>query len=313
MPAIADGVFDARLRRAGGAAAARLRIRRRQRLPAARGTRAPRARRRGAGKLLHRSADVPGHQRRFPTARAIRCGWSTRTTASTSKPRSWSSPTTCRWRSRPSRPPAHIQLIGLVNDVSLRNLIPGELAKGFGFLQSKPRSALSPGVRHARRAGRRLARQQAAPAAAHAHQRRMVRRARSRRRHAVRLRPAGGACGARRGRCRPAPSSVPAPSPTRTRRKGASCFAEKRTVETLRDGKPSTPFMKFGDVVRIEMLDRDGSHIFGAIEQRIERQPLALTAAARAHTWASAARGPGPMRLQRARRSPSELHGSGHE
>ena len=56
--------------------------------------------------------------------------------------------------------------------------------------------------------------------------------------------------------------------------KGASCFAEQRTVETLRDGKPSTPFMKFGDVVRIEMLDSDGRHIFGAIEQRIEQQPL---------------------------------------
>jgi fumarylacetoacetate (FAA) hydrolase len=45
-------------------------------------------------------------------------------------------------------------------------------------------------------------------------------------------------------------------------------------VETLRDGKPSTPFMKFGDVVRIEMVNGDGSLIFGAIEQRIEQQPL---------------------------------------
>ena len=54
---------------------------------------------------------------------------------------------------------------------------------------------------------------------------------------------------------------------------GASCFAEQRTVETLRDGKPSTPFMSFGDTVRIEMLDRDGNTIFGAIEQVIERQP----------------------------------------
>jgi fumarylacetoacetate (FAA) hydrolase len=45
-------------------------------------------------------------------------------------------------------------------------------------------------------------------------------------------------------------------------------------VETLRDGKPSTPFMKFGDMVRIEMVNSDGSLIFGAIEQRIEQQPL---------------------------------------
>ena len=53
---------------------------------------------------------------------------------------------------------------------------------------------------------------------------------------------------------------------------GASCFAEQRTVETLRDGKPSTPFMRFGDTVRIEMLDRAGNTVFGAIEQRIELQ-----------------------------------------
>jgi fumarylacetoacetate (FAA) hydrolase len=55
---------------------------------------------------------------------------------------------------------------------------------------------------------------------------------------------------------------------------GASCFAERRTVETLATGKPQTPFMSFGDLVRIEMLDRDGNSLFGAIEQRIERQPL---------------------------------------
>jgi fumarylacetoacetate (FAA) hydrolase len=52
---------------------------------------------------------------------------------------------------------------------------------------------------------------------------------------------------------------------------GASCFAEKRTVETLELGKPVTPFMSFGDTVRIEMLARDGASVFGAIEQRIEK------------------------------------------
>src|ERR1700730_17949516 len=60
--------------------------------------------------------------------------------------------------------------------------------------------------------------------------------------------------------------------------KGASCFAEQRVVETLRDGKPSTPFMSFGDVVRIEMLDAAGNSIFGAIEQSIEQ-------AARPRAW----------------------------
>jgi fumarylacetoacetate (FAA) hydrolase len=54
---------------------------------------------------------------------------------------------------------------------------------------------------------------------------------------------------------------------------GASCFAEKRTVETLETGKPITPFMRYGDVVRIEMRSRDGADIFGAIEQRIDRPP----------------------------------------
>jgi fumarylacetoacetate (FAA) hydrolase len=58
--------------------------------------------------------------------------------------------------------------------------------------------------------------------------------------------------------------------------KGASCFAEKRTVETLANGKPSTPFMSFGDSVRIEMLDAQGRSIFGAIDQRIERQTPAV-------------------------------------
>ncbi|NLB57664.1 MAG: FAA hydrolase family protein, partial [Gammaproteobacteria bacterium] len=50
-----------------------------------------------------------------------------------------------------------------------------------------------------------------------------------------------------------------------------SCFAEKRTVEALEHGKPQTPFMSFGDTVRIEMLDAAGDSIFGTIEQRIER------------------------------------------
>ena len=58
--------------------------------------------------------------------------------------------------------------------------------------------------------------------------------------------------------------------------KGASCFAEKRTVETLEHGKPSTPFLSFGDSVRIEMFDAQGRSIFGAIDQRIEAQVPAV-------------------------------------
>ena len=173
----------------------------------------------------------------------------------------------------PEQAAPHIQLVGLVNDVSLRNLIPGELAKGFGFLQSKPRSTLSPVfvtpdelgadwrgnklhlplVTHINGAWF------GAPEAGVDMQFDFAQLVA----HAARTRPlsAGTIVG----------SGTIANQDTS---KGASCFAEKRTVETLEQGKPVTPFLAFGDLVRIEMLDRDGASIFGAIEQRIERQPL---------------------------------------
>jgi fumarylacetoacetate (FAA) hydrolase len=171
----------------------------------------------------------------------------------------------------PEQAGEHIQLIGLVNDVSLRNLIPGELAKGFGFLQSKPRSALSPVfvtpdelgdawrdnklhlplVTHVNGAWF------GAPDAGVDMQFDFAQLVA----HAARTRPlvAGTIVG----------SGTIANEDTSL---GASCFAEKRTVETLEHGKPQTPFLQFGDMVRIEMLDRSGHSIFGAIEQRIERQ-----------------------------------------
>lgn len=173
----------------------------------------------------------------------------------------------------PEQAAEHIQLIGLVNDVSLRNLIPGELAKGFGFLQSKPRSALSPVFVTPDELGPAWKGNKVhlpllthingewfgAPEAGVDMQfdfSQLVA-------HAAKTRPlsAGTIVG----------SGTIANEDTS---RGASCFAEKRTVETLRDGKPSTPFMKFGDVVRIEMKDADGNSIFGVIEQRIEQQPL---------------------------------------
>jgi fumarylacetoacetate (FAA) hydrolase len=171
----------------------------------------------------------------------------------------------------PEQAAARIQLIGLVNDVSLRNLIPPELAKGFGFVQSKPRSALSPvfvtpdELGDAWR-GNKLhlpllthinGQWFGAPDAGVDMQFDFAQLVA----HAARTRPlsAGTIVG----------SGTIANQDTS---KGASCFAEKRTVETLETGKPVTPFMSFGDVVRIEMLDADGISIFGAIEQRIERQ-----------------------------------------
>jgi len=170
----------------------------------------------------------------------------------------------------PAQAAGHIQLVGLVNDVSLRNLIPGELAKGFGFLQSKPRSALSPVFVTPDELGNAWQDSKlhlplvthingkwfGAPEAGVDMQFNFAQLVA----HAAKTRPlsAGAIVG----------SGTIANEDTTL---GASCFAEQRTVEALRDGKPSTPFMSFGDVVRIEMLDRDGVSIFGAIEQRIEQ------------------------------------------
>ncbi|MCB1568026.1 MAG: fumarylacetoacetate hydrolase family protein [Xanthomonadales bacterium] len=162
----------------------------------------------------------------------------------------------------------HIVLVGLVNDVSLRNLIPPELAKGFGFLQSKPRSALSPVFVTPDELGEdwhdsKLHRPMlthyngewfGAPEAGVDMQFNFAQLIA----HAARTRPltAGTIVG----------SGTVANEDTRL---GASCFAERRTVETLESGAPKTAFMKAGDVVRIEMLDRHGATIFGAIEQKM--------------------------------------------
>lgn len=173
----------------------------------------------------------------------------------------------------PEQAAAHIQLIGLVNDVSLRNLIPGELAKGFGFLQSKPRSALSPVF---------VTPDELGPAW------------RDNKLHLPLLTHINGQwfgapdagvdmqfdfsqLVAHAAKTRPLSAGTIVGSGTIANQdtaKGASCFAEKRTVETLETGKPVTPFMSFGDLVRIEMLDAQGASIFGAIEQRIERQAV---------------------------------------
>ena len=172
----------------------------------------------------------------------------------------------------PATAAGHIRLVGLVNDVSLRNLIPGELAKGFGFLQSKPRSALSPVFVTPDELGDAWQD--------------------SKLRLPMRTWLNGswfGAaeCGvdmqfsfadlvAHAAKTRPLSAGTIVGSGTIANQdtaKGASCLAEQRTVETLRDGKPSTPFLKFGDRVRIEITDAAGASIFGAIEQVVTAQP----------------------------------------
>ncbi|HUB91028.1 MAG TPA: fumarylacetoacetate hydrolase family protein [Dyella sp.] len=162
----------------------------------------------------------------------------------------------------------HIQLVGLINDVSLRNLIPGELAKGFGFLQSKPRSALSPVFVTPDELGDAW---------------------QSEKLHLPMRTWLNGKwfgeaeCGvdmqfnfaqlvAHAAKTRPLTAGTIVGSGTIANQdtsKGASCLAEQRTVETLRDGKASTPFLTFGDTLRIEITDTHGASIFGAIEQVI--------------------------------------------
>lgn len=170
----------------------------------------------------------------------------------------------------PAEAAERIVLIGLVNDVSLRNLIPAELEKGFGFLQSKPRSALSPVLVTPDELGPAWrgskvhlplrswinGRWFGAPEAGEDMQfdfGQLIA-------HAAKTRPlaAGTIVGS---------GTVANQDESR----GASCFAEKRMLEIIRDGKPSTPFMAFGDVVRIDLTDAAGRSICGAIEQTMTK------------------------------------------
>ncbi len=164
----------------------------------------------------------------------------------------------------------HIKLVLLINDVSLRNLIPDELAKGFGFLQGKPRSALSPvavtpdelgdawrdGKLHLPLITHLNSRLFGEPDAGVDMQFSFAQLIA----HAAKTRPlaAGSIVG----------SGTVA---NQDESKGSSCLAEKRVLEIIKEGKPKTPFMKFGDRVRIEMFDKSGASIFGAIEQTVEK------------------------------------------
>ena len=163
---------------------------------------------------------------------------------------------------------AHIQLVGLINDVSLRNLIPAELAKGFGFLQSKPRSALSPVLVTPDELGE------------HWQGSRLSLALHSTLNGAFFGNPEAGVdmqfnfaqLVAHAAKTRPLTAGTIVGSGTIANEdtgKGASCLAEIRMLEIIADGKPSTAFMKFGDTIRIEMLDLQGDSIFGAIEQKI--------------------------------------------
>jgi fumarylacetoacetate (FAA) hydrolase len=174
---------------------------------------------------------------------------------------------------------SHIRLVMLVNDVSLRNLVPGELAKSFGFFQSKPATAFSPvavtpdalgagwqdgklhGPVEVELNGKPFGRADAGAdmtfdfgtLIAHAAKTRNLAAGSIIGSGTVSNRDAGGGPG----------------KPIGEGGLGYSCIAEVRTVETLLNGAPKTPFLRHGDVVRIEMRDARRHSIFGAIEQAV--------------------------------------------
>ena len=170
-----------------------------------------------------------------------------------------------------------VRLLMLANDVSLRNLIPDELAKSFGFLQSKPATAFSPvavtldelgeawqdGRVHLTLQstwnGRRVGLCDAGPEMtfhfgqliAHICKTRNVR------------------AGSLVGSGTVSNKGVQGKDGRMDWPKGYSCIAEKRAIETIQDGQPSTDYMKFGDTIRIEMKGKDGQSLCGAIDQKI--------------------------------------------
>ena len=171
-----------------------------------------------------------------------------------------------------------IRLIMLVNDVSLRGLIPGELAKGFGFFQSKPSSAFSPvavtpdelgdawdgGKVHlplnVDLNGKPFGRANAGIDMTFDFAQLVA--------HAARTRPLGAGSVIGSGTVSNKLDGGPG-KPVAEGGAGYSCIAEIRMIETIETGAAKTPFLQFGDQVRIEMLGKDGTSIFGAIDQTV--------------------------------------------
>jgi fumarylacetoacetate (FAA) hydrolase len=170
----------------------------------------------------------------------------------------------------PGEAARHIRLLMLVNDVSLRNLIPKELEKGFGFFQSKPASAFSPVAitpdelgAHWRDGrvhlpllvdvnGQRFGAPNAGTDMTFSFPELIAHAAKTRELEAGSIIGSGTVSNADRS-C------------------GSACIAERRMLETIESGKPETSFLKFGDTVRIDMHLPDGSPLFGAISQRVAR------------------------------------------
>ncbi len=164
----------------------------------------------------------------------------------------------------------HIKLVMLVNDWSLRNLIPGELAKGFGFYQSKPATAFSPVAVTPDELGQAWDGGKIhLPLMVHLNDRLL-----GRPNAGVDMTFDFGQLLAHVTRTRRLGAGAIVGSGTISnydRSLGSCCLAEVRMLETVAQGEPSTPFMSFGDRVRIEMLDGQGRSIFGAIDQQVVR------------------------------------------
>jgi fumarylacetoacetate (FAA) hydrolase len=175
----------------------------------------------------------------------------------------------------PESAAGHIKLLMLVNDVSLRNLIPVELAKGFGFLQGKPATSFAPVAVTPDELGAAWdGRKAHLPVLSHLNR-------------TLFGKPDAGkdmnfdfpTLIAHAARTRELEAGTIVGSGTISNRNpdaGSSCIAEQRMIETIEQGAPATPFLKFGDRVRVEMRDAAGRSIFGAIDQRVARyQPPA--------------------------------------
>ncbi|MEY2809124.1 MAG: hypothetical protein RLZ66_635 [Pseudomonadota bacterium] len=169
-----------------------------------------------------------------------------------------------------------IRLVMIANDVSLRNLIPAELGKGFGFFQSKPATAFSPVAvtldelgsawdqgrvnltLQSTWNGRKVGMCEAGPEMTFHFGQLIAHMCKTRNVRAGSI--VGSGTVSNKGTEENGRKTWP---------KGYSCIAEKRAIETILDGQPSTAFMKYGDTIRIEMKGLDGQSLCGAIDQTI--------------------------------------------
>lgn len=172
----------------------------------------------------------------------------------------------------------YIRLIMLVNDVSLRGLIPAELAKGFGFFQSKPSSAFTPCAVTPDELGDAwdggalslplLVRYNGEPFGQANAGKDLTFNFPQLIAHAAKSRPLGAGAiigsGTVSNKLNGGPGKAISDGGD-----GYSCIAEIRMIETIQDGAAKTPFMKFGDTVEIKMKDKDGKSIFGSIDQKV--------------------------------------------